>query len=92
MTADWCITCKVNEKAVLHTDAFRELLERTNTVYMVGDWTDQDAEISAFLDEFHAPGVPLYVVYPAGGGPGRKLPQLLSQAIMEKALDPAAKP
>ena len=91
MTADWCITCKVNEKAVLHTDAFRELLERTNTVYMVGDWTDQDAEISAFLDEFHAPGVPLYVVYPAGGGPGRKLPQLLSQSMMEEALDPAAK-
>lgn len=91
MTADWCITCKVNEKAVLHTDAFRELLERTDTVYMVGDWTDQDAEISAFLDEFHAPGVPLYVVYPAGGGPGRKLPQLLSQSMMEEALDPAAK-
>ncbi|OGT55898.1 MAG: cytochrome C biogenesis protein [Gammaproteobacteria bacterium RIFCSPHIGHO2_12_FULL_63_22] len=91
MTADWCITCKVNEKAVLHTDAFRELLERTDTVYMVGDWTDQDAEISAFLDEFHAPGVPLYVVYPAGGGPGKKLPQLLSQSMMEEALDPAAK-
>lgn len=91
MTADWCITCKVNEKAVLHTDAFRELLERTNTLYMVGDWTDQDAEISAFLDEFHAPGVPLYVVYTAGGGPGTKLPQLLSQSMMEQALDPAAK-
>jgi thiol:disulfide interchange protein len=91
MTADWCITCKVNEKAVLHTDAFRELLDRTDTVYMVGDWTDQDAEISAFLDEFNAPGVPLYVVYPAGGGPGRKLPQLLSQSMMDAALDPAAK-
>ena len=90
MTADWCITCKVNEKAVLHTDAFRELLERTGTVYMVGDWTDQDEEISAFLDEFNAPGVPLYVAYPAGGGPGRKLPQLLSQSLMEEALAPAA--
>ena len=89
MTADWCITCKVNEKAVLHTDAFRDLLARTGTVYMVGDWTDQDEEISAFLDEFNAPGVPLYVVYPAGGGPGRKLPQLLSQSLMEEALAPA---
>ena len=91
MTADWCITCKVNEKAVLHTDAFRDLLQRTGTIYMVGDWTDQDEEISAFLDQFHAPGVPLYVVYPANGGPGRKLPQLLSQGLMEAALDPAAK-
>jgi thiol:disulfide interchange protein DsbD len=92
MTADWCITCKVNEKAVLHTDAFKALLARTGTVYMVGDWTDQNEEISAFLDEFHAPGVPLYVVYPAGGGEGHKLPQLLSERIMREALEPGATP
>jgi len=90
MTADWCITCKVNEKAVLDTEAFRGLLQRTGTVYMVGDWTDQDEEISAFLDEFNAPGVPLYVVYPADGGPGRKLPQILSPNLMRDALEAAA--
>ena len=90
MTADWCITCKVNEKAVFRTDAFRDLLQRTGTVYMVGDWTNQDAEISAFLDQYHAPGVPLYVVYPANGGPGRKLPQLLSLSLVSSALEAAA--
>ena len=90
MTADWCITCKVNEKAVFRTAAFRELLQRTGTVYMIGDWTNQDAEISAFLDEFHAPGVPLYVVYPAGGGAGKKLPQLLSLSLMQQELESAA--
>ena len=90
MTADWCITCKVNEKAVLDTPAFAALLKETNTVYMVGDWTDQDAAISAFLDEFHSPGVPLYVVYPSGGGAGRRLPQLLSAALMREQL--AGKP
>ncbi len=46
MTADWCITCKVNEKAVLHTEAFTQLLKDTGTVYLVGDWTNQDPEIS----------------------------------------------
>ena len=91
MTADWCITCKVNEKAVFHTAAFRDLLKRTGTVYMVGDWTNQDAEISAFLDEYRAPGVPLYVVYPANGGPGVKLPQLLSLELMRESLEAAAK-
>jgi thiol:disulfide interchange protein DsbD len=90
MTADWCITCKVNEKAVLDTDEFRALLKDTGTVYMVGDWTDQDASISAFLDQFHSPGVPLYVVFPAGGGEGRRLPQLLSISLMHEAL--AGKP
>jgi thiol:disulfide interchange protein DsbD len=87
MTADWCITCKVNENAVFATEEFRELLKRTNTVYMIGDWTDEDPAISAFLDQYHSPGVPLYVVYPAGGGEGRKLPQLLTQAIMREQLE-----
>jgi len=90
MTADWCITCKVNEKAVLDTDAFRALLTLTHTTYMVGDWTNQDPAISAFLDEYHSPGVPLYVVYPADGGPGRRLPQVLTQATMREALETAA--
>ena len=90
MTADWCITCKVNEKAVLDTAAFHELIKRTGTVYMVGDWTNQDAAISAFLDQYQAPGVPLYVIYPGNGGPGRKLPQILSQPMMREALEAAA--
>lgn len=88
MTADWCITCKVNEKAVLHTEAFTQLLKDTGTVYMVGDWTNQDPEISAYLDQYNTPGVPLYVVYPKGPGEGRKLPQLLTFPMMRKALAP----
>ena len=91
MTADWCITCKVNEKAVLQTAAFAQLLKRTGTVYMVGDWTNQNPEISAVLDEFKAPGVPLYVVYPAHGGVAHRLPQVLNQAMMRDALEAAAK-
>ncbi len=88
MTADWCITCKVNEKAVLHTDAFTQLLKDTGTVYLVGDWTNQDPEITAYLDQYRTPGVPLYVVYPKGGGGGRKLPQLLTLPMMREALTP----
>jgi thiol:disulfide interchange protein len=88
MTADWCITCKVNEKAVLHTDAFTQLLKDTGTVYLVGDWTNQDPEITAYLDQYRTPGVPLYVVYPKGNGEGRKLPQLLTLPMMREALTP----
>jgi thiol:disulfide interchange protein DsbD len=91
MTADWCITCKVNERAVFATDEFRKLLADTNTVYMIGDWTDQDPAISAFLDQYHSPGVPLYVVYPAGGGEGRRLPQLLSMSLMREQLEGKAR-
>ncbi|MBN8726937.1 MAG: protein-disulfide reductase DsbD [Xanthomonadales bacterium] len=87
MGADWCVTCKVNERAVLETDSFRDLLARTDAVLMKGDWTNVDPAITAFLDEYHAVGVPLYVVFRAGeAGPGRALPTVLTHAIVEQAL------
>ncbi|SEO45379.1 thiol:disulfide interchange protein DsbD [Luteibacter sp. UNC138MFCol5.1] len=92
MTADWCITCKANEKAVLDTDAFKALLKRTGTVYMKGDWTDVNATIAAFLEQYHSVGVPLYVVYPKNGGDGRKLSTVLTYDGVEKALEAAAHP
>jgi thiol:disulfide interchange protein DsbD len=90
MTADWCITCKVNEKAVLGTAAFQELLAETNTAYVVGDWTNEDPAITEFLQQWGSPGVPLYVLYPAGSTQGRKLPQLLTADLLERELTAAA--
>jgi thiol:disulfide interchange protein len=91
MTADWCVTCKANEHAVLSGESFRALLERTGTVYMKGDWTDVNPTISAFLQEYHSPGVPLYVVFPRNGGPGKQLPTVLTTSLVEEALTEAAK-
>jgi thiol:disulfide interchange protein len=91
MTADWCVTCKANEHTVLDTRAFRNLLERTGTVYMKGDWTDVDPDISAFLQQYRSPGVPLYVVFPKHGGPGRQLSTVLTSSLVERALTEAAR-
>ena len=91
MTADWCVTCKANEHAVLDTPAFRDLLQRTGAVYMKGDWTDVNPAISAFLQEYHSPGVPLYVVFPKNGGPGRQLSTVLTSSLVEQALTEAAR-
>ena len=85
MTADWCVTCKANERAVLGTHAFEETLRRTNAVYMRGDYTNVDEQITAFLDEHKAVGVPLYVVY-GPGAPPTVLPTVLTQALVEEAL------
>lgn len=84
--ADWCVTCKANEYAVLDTQGFRNLLAKTGAVYMKGDWTDVDPEIGAYLKQFHSPGVPLYVVYPRGGGAGRVLPTVLTASLVRNAL------
>lgn len=90
ITADWCVTCKVNEHAVLDTQAFHDLLKRTGTVYMQGDWTNVDPTIGKFLAQYNSPGVPLYVVFPADGGPGRQLSTVLTSSLVEKALTAAA--
>jgi len=91
MTADWCVTCKANEHTVLDTQAFRDLLQRTGAVYMKGDWTDVNPTISAFLQQYHSPGVPLYVVFPKHGGPGKQLSTVLTASMVEQALTEAAR-
>ncbi|KAA0069420.1 protein-disulfide reductase DsbD [Rhodanobacter sp. T12-5] len=90
ITADWCVTCKANEHIVLDTPNFRDLLQRTGAVYMKGDWTDVNPTISAFLQQYHSPGVPLYVVFPKHGGPGRQLSTVLTSSLVEQALTEAA--
>ncbi|RPE75786.1 protein-disulfide reductase DsbD family protein [Vulcaniibacterium tengchongense] len=90
VTADWCVTCKANEKAVFARDGFREALEAANAVYMVGDWTDVDPTLTAFLQRYKAVGVPLYVVFPRGGGEGRVLPLVLTLDTARQALAEAA--
>ena len=89
--ADWCVTCKANEYAVLDTQSFKNLLAQTGAVYMKGDWTDVDPEIGAYLKQFHSPGVPLYVVYPRGGGAGRALPTVLTASVVRAALETASR-
>ena len=86
MTADWCVSCKANERAVLSTDAFAAARAAANAVYLKGDWTDVDPAITAYLQQYGAVGVPFYAVYPAGGGEPQVLPNLLTIGIVEAAL------
>ncbi len=90
MTADWCVSCKVNEKVVLSQDAFKDAMRAANAVYMKGDWTNVDPAITAFLESHGAVGVPLYVVYPADGSKETVLPTILTAGIVEDALRQAS--
>lgn len=88
MTADWCITCKVNEQIVLNTQAVSAALADENVTYMVGDWTNKNDEILDYLKHYERAGVPLYVVY-AGTNSYTVLPQMLSPGIVVNALKQA---
>jgi thiol:disulfide interchange protein len=91
MTADWCVTCKANERRVLARATFRDAMQAAGATYMVGDWTDVDDHIGAYLARHKAVGVPLYVVYPRGGGEGEVLPAILTDDIVLAALERASR-
>jgi DsbC/DsbD-like thiol-disulfide interchange protein/cytochrome c biogenesis protein CcdA len=76
-TADWCLTCKVNEKAVLDRAEVAAIFRRRNVAVLVGDWTRGDAEIGRFLEQQGRSGVPLYLWY-APGKEAQVLPQVLT--------------
>ncbi len=78
MTAAWCITCLANEQTTLSTDRIGQALLDNDITYMKGDWTNEDPEITAMLDKFNRPSVPLYVLYP---GDTSKEPIILPQIL-----------
>lgn len=81
-TADWCVSCKVNESIAIEREETRKAFEQAGVIAMVGDWTRRDEEIAAFLSEQGAAGVPLYLWYPAGGGEPEQLPQVLTPDML----------
>jgi thiol:disulfide interchange protein len=76
-TADWCVTCKVNEKAALEQEEVASAFASRKVAVLVGDWTRGDAEIGRFLESQGRTGVPLYLYY-APGGEAKILPQVLT--------------
>ncbi len=82
-TADWCLTCKVNERVAIEREATRDAFARGRVIVLRGDWTRRDPAITRYLTAQGAAGVPLYVWYPAGGG----TPQVLEQALTPDRLE-----
>ncbi|WP_203594565.1 protein-disulfide reductase DsbD family protein [Wenzhouxiangella limi] len=87
MTADWCVTCLVNERVALDTDDVRTALAEHEVIYLKGDWTRRDPLITEYLARFERNGVPLYVVYPRNGGQPQVLPQVLTPGLVVQALE-----
>ena len=85
-TAAWCITCKVNERVALDSDAVRDALNTYDIAYLKGDWTNRDTAISVELQRHGRSGVPLYLLYPAGSGTPEVLPQILTEGLVLQAI------
>jgi len=81
-TAAWCITCLVNEDAVLSRDSVKSAFAAKNVAYLVADWTNQNPEVTALLKENGRSGVPLYLYY----APGARTPIILPQILTESGV------
>lgn len=81
-TADWCLSCKVNESTSIERESTRAAFEKAGVVVLVGDWTRRDPAITRFLTAQGVAGVPLYMWYPAGGAEPRQLPQVLTPDML----------
>lgn len=86
-TADWCVTCKINERTSLSSARVGAAIEQADAVYLVGDWTRRDDVIAAELQRHGRSGVPLYLLYAPGSTEPRILPQLLTEGVVIDALE-----
>ncbi len=80
-TADWCLTCKVNERVAIDQPTVAAAFRAANIATLVGDWTRSDPAIGRFLAAQSRSGVPLYLYYPPGGE-AQVLPQVLTPGML----------
>ena len=86
-TADWCVTCKVNEKVAIARPEVRAAFDKGGVAVMVGDWTNGDAALGRFLETHGRSGVPLYLYYKPGEEEPLVLPQILTPAMLTGLTD-----
>ena len=87
VTADWCVTCKVNKALVLDTDVISKQLKQKNVVAMRADWTRPDPQITGFLQRFMRYGIPFNVVFGPQARQGIVLTELLRRDAVISALN-----
>jgi suppressor for copper-sensitivity B len=89
VTADWCVTCKVNERVILNTPEVKGLFRRLDVVAMKADWTNRDDSIARFLAEHGRYGIPFYMLYRPGRTP-HVFGELITKQEMVDVLSAAA--
>ncbi len=89
ITADWCLTCKVNKKLVLDTADIQKIMAAPDVVLMRGDWTKPNAAIGRYLESFGRYGIPFNAVYSKQNPAGQALPELLSESVVRKSFEQA---
>lgn len=85
-TADWCVSCQVNERVALAHPEGRAALTASGLTLLKADWTERDPAVTAALESLGRAGVPVYAVY-RPGRPTRLLPTVLTPGLLVKGLE-----
>ena len=86
-TAAWCITCLVNEQAVLSRQPVKDAFASRKVTYLVADWTNRNSDITKLLEAHGRDGVPLYLYFAPGADKPVILPQILTEAGVLSAIN-----
>jgi thiol:disulfide interchange protein DsbD len=90
-TADWCLTCKVNERNAIDTEPVHEAVAAYDVAMFKADWTNPDERIREKLAEFGRAGVPFYLVYsPDRPKQGQPMPDVITSKMLVEAFKKAA--
>ena len=89
MTADWCLTCKVNERLIFNDAEILELLKNKKVTLVKGDWTQRNEDITRFLARYDRVGVPFYVLYSPQHPEGQILPEVLTKSTFKDLIQAA---
>ena len=90
-TAEWCLTCKVNEKTILNTSGIRTSMADNGVIPLKAGWTNKDETITTWLQRYGKAGVPFYLVIPADPDKAPiPLPEVITPALVKETLAKAA--
>ncbi|MFQ5608373.1 MAG: thioredoxin family protein, partial [Candidatus Zixiibacteriota bacterium] len=90
VTAEWCVTCKFNEKLFIETDQIIDRINQNGIVALKADWTNRNREIGDFLARYGRSGIPFYIVYYGGDEKNYiALPITITGSKLAKTLDEA---
>ncbi|MCD4829610.1 MAG: thioredoxin family protein [Candidatus Cloacimonetes bacterium] len=86
--AEWCLTCKTNETAVLFTDDIENALSEHGVEMVKADNTRKDPVIAEWLKRYDRAGVPLYLLYYPGQSEPFVFSEILTKGDIHAALEP----
>jgi thiol:disulfide interchange protein/DsbC/DsbD-like thiol-disulfide interchange protein len=87
-TADWCLSCQVNQRVVLDRPDVQRRLANSGVELLKADWTRHDKTTTEALARLGRSGIPTYALYSGTPGePPKLLPAVLTPGILFSALD-----